>query len=109
MEELERELLKKLIDLTQQGRLAWHFEGDAKKICVALYRDTQLKLFAKKLELADHNGDAAIIDAFVSDSLTNDLESLVHVARKAAGHYPTCEIKAVVGNSFELYNRLLQD
>ena len=106
---IERSLVIKLKGLTQIRRLPWHFEGDTKKVCVAFYRDTRLKLFPKKMEMVDHNGDTAILDALGSEALEHDFDALVHVARKAAGDHPTCEVKAINSNTIELYRKLLQD
>ncbi|MEW6730701.1 MAG: hypothetical protein AB1489_05135 [Acidobacteriota bacterium] len=109
LDEIERALLLKLKKLTQRGELFWHFAGDTNKICVAFYRDTRLKLFSKKLEFTDHDGDTIVLDALISEGLTNEFEQLVQTARKSAGQYPTCEIKAATKNALDLYYRLLQD
>ena len=109
MEEIEQTLLQRLKSITLEGRLTWHFAGETNKICVTVYRDTRLKLFQKKLELTDVDGDTVAVDALISEELEAAFEQLVQAARKSAGQYPTCEIKAATKNALDLYKRLLQD
>jgi hypothetical protein len=107
--QLERQLLEKLAELTRQNKLSWQFKGVSRKICFALYRDTELNLYAKKLEIIDNQGYTAIIDAFVAPLLEKELEKLSKLARQSAGRYPTCEITLNSSNVIDLYQKLLQD
>jgi hypothetical protein len=59
--------------------------------------------------MTDHNGEVTELDVLIIDELESEFDQLVQVARKSAGEYPTCEIKAFSKNAVDLYNKLLQD
>jgi hypothetical protein len=109
MEEFEREVLIKLKRLTEQCELSWYFAGEANKMCVAFYREARLKLFPTRLEINDREGDTAVVDVLVSDTLEPDFQALLRAARRSAGRYPTGEIKVVNKNRIDIFKKLLQD